>query len=408
MSSEHTRLTELAERIHQESEIVAYPKGDWVAPLADKSGKPIYDVLIVGAGQSGLAVAQGLIRDGVKNILLIDRNPEGFEGPWRTYARMTYLRTPKFQTGMDHGLPSLTTRAWYEAKYGAGSWGAVERVSREDWAEYVRWYRKVLDLPVRNGVEVVEVLPEDKWFKLAIRGAQAPDLLRARRVVLATGYEGYGQWRIPPAIAAALPADRCVHSNTIIDFARFRDKRLGILGNGASAFDAAVAALRHGATSVDICFRRTVLPTVNPHRVIEFAGFLKHFPDADDAMRWSLNYHFDTADQPPARHSFDTAHGFANFAMHPGSPWLAVGMEDGAVRVRTPQRSFAFDQVICATGSVPDPMCRPELASFASDIAQWRDRYTPPADEAHEVLGGYPYLGPAMNSRNACRAVPPS
>jgi cation diffusion facilitator CzcD-associated flavoprotein CzcO len=80
--------------------------------------------------------------------------------------------------------------------------------------------------------------------------------------------------------------------------------------------------------------------------------------------------------------------------MHPGSPWLTVGMEDDAVRVRTPQRSFVFDQVICATGSVPDLKCRPELAAFASDIALWRDRYTPPAEEAHEMLGLYPYLGP--------------
>src|SRR6185369_16639180 len=141
----------------------------------------------------------------------------------------------------------------------------------------------------------------------------------------------------------------------------------------------------------DICFRKPAMPTVNPHRVIENGGFLKHFADADDAVRWSVNYHFDVVDQPPARHSFDLACSFANFVMHPGSPWLTVGMAGHAIQIRTPQRSFTFDQVICATGSVPDLATRPELASFVAHIAQWRDRYTPPPEEAHEGLGLYPY-----------------
>src|SRR5271170_3464678 len=144
------RLAALAAQIRRDADMLAYPARDWVAPLADATGQPVYDVVIVGAGQSGLAVAQGLIRDGVRNILVLDRNPEGFEGPWLTYARMAILRTPKHQVGIDHGLPSLTIRAWYEAKHGAGSWDAVLRVGRADWMGYLRWYRQVLNLPVRN------------------------------------------------------------------------------------------------------------------------------------------------------------------------------------------------------------------------------------------------------------------
>src|SRR5581483_1530114 len=181
--------------------------------------------------------------------------------------------------------------------------------------------------------------------------------------------------------------ERCLHANTVIDFARFKDRRVGILGHGAGAFDAAVAALRHGARSVDLCFRRAVLPTVNPHRAVEFAGFLKHFCEADDAVRWRVALHFELYDQPPAQHSYDLARSFANFAMHAGSPWLAVGLDGDAVTVRTPRRSFSFDAVICATGSLPDLASRPELASLHGDIALWRDRYVPPPEEANEALG---------------------
>jgi hypothetical protein len=45
---------------------------------------------------------------------------------------------------------------------------------------------------------------------------------------------------------------------------------IGILGHGGSAFDAALMALHEGAARVDICFRRPVLPVINPHKRLEF------------------------------------------------------------------------------------------------------------------------------------------
>ena len=387
------RLAALEARLRDEAERLAYPAGDWVVPLAGPPGQRVYDVAIVGGGQSGLVIAHGLMRDGVRNIVVLDRNPEGLEGPWLTYARMAILRTPKHQVGSDHGLPSLTARAWYEATYGPGSWDAVVRVGREDWMAYLRWYRAVLGLPVRNDVDVVDIRSEARWLALSTLTHGVPGTLHARRVVLATGYDGGGAWRIPPVIADALPPERCVHANTVIDFARYRDRRVGILGHGAGAFDAAVAALQHGARSVDLCFRRAVLPTVNPHRAIEFVGFLKDFCEADDALRWRVAHHFETHDQPPAQHSYDLACSLPGFAMHAGAPWLEVGMADDQVRVRTPARRFAFDEVICATGAVPDLACRPELRSLAADIALWRDRYTPPPELASAAIGAHPYLG---------------
>jgi FAD-dependent urate hydroxylase len=393
------RLAALAERVHAEAEALAYPSTEWVKPMMDDQGSPVYDVIIIGAGQSGLAVAQGLRREGVRNLILVDRSPKGFEGPWSTFARMACLRTPKFQVGMDHGLPSLTTRAWYEAKYGRESWLAVDRLGREDWMDYLRWYRDILALPVHNEVDIEEIAPERRWLRLIARDRNGRQVLRGRRVVLATGFDGGGAWAIPPAIAARLPAGRGFHSNTVIDFTRFRAKRIGILGHGASAFDAAGAALAQGAATVDLCFRRSVLPTINPHRRIEFVGFLKHFPELDDAIRWRVNRHFDLYDQPPARHAFDAARRFPNFAMHAGSPWQGLWMEDDDIHVVTPQRQFVFDYVVCATGSVVDLAQRQELRSFAGDILLWRECYAPPPEERHEVLALHPYLGPHYEFR---------
>ena len=52
------------------------------------------------------------------------------EGPWATYARMEILRSPKHLTGPDLGVPSLTYRAWHEAKFGADALGEAAQDRR--------------------------------------------------------------------------------------------------------------------------------------------------------------------------------------------------------------------------------------------------------------------------------------
>jgi len=49
--------------------------------------------------------------------------------------------------------------------------------------------------------------------------------------------------------------------------------------------------------------------------------------------------------------------------------------------------------VIAGTGYRVDLARRPELSSIAGDVLLWRDRYTPPADQADDDLGSHPYLG---------------
>ena len=87
-------LAALDARVRREVEMTAHPRAEWMQPRLFQ-GRPALDVLIVGAGQSGLVTAYALMRDRVRNILLIDRASAGREGPWVTYARMPTLRSPK-------------------------------------------------------------------------------------------------------------------------------------------------------------------------------------------------------------------------------------------------------------------------------------------------------------------------
>ena len=77
----------------------------------------------------------------VTNVLVLDENPEGLEGPWVTYARMVTLRTNKALTGPDLGVPSLTFQAFYEAKYGDLAWEPLDKIPKEEWMAYLIWYR---------------------------------------------------------------------------------------------------------------------------------------------------------------------------------------------------------------------------------------------------------------------------
>jgi cation diffusion facilitator CzcD-associated flavoprotein CzcO len=350
-------------------------------------------VAIVGAGQAGLIVGLALKREGVRNVVLLDRNPAGYEGPWDTFARMEVLRTPKALVGAELGIPSLSVRSWFEARYGAKAWDAITWVPRRDWTRYLRWYRGIADLAIRNEVEVAGIDPAGAVLGIRTAGRGGGDIVRARRIVIATGQDGGGAWAVPEMVSRALPLAAYTHSNVPFDFTRLVGKRIGILGHGGSAFDAGLAALQAGAASVDLCFRRARLPVVNPHRWLEWSAFLDHYRELDDRIRWNVGRHFDLEDQPPPRHAFDRARAEPRLRIYGHCPWLAVKWNGLAIEVATARGPFTFDFVICATGVRHGLEQRRELTGIVSEIALWEDRYTPATEEAHPELARLPYLG---------------
>ena len=155
----NSALIALEAQVRADLAKTAHPDAAWLTPKLGPDNRPALDVLVVGAGQSGLATAFGLMRSQVSNILVLDKSEEGKEGPWLTYARMHTLRSPKHFTGPDLDIPSLTYQSWHEARFGEEDWRNLDLISRELWAEYLFWFRRVLDLPVRNGCEVIGILP---------------------------------------------------------------------------------------------------------------------------------------------------------------------------------------------------------------------------------------------------------
>lgn len=387
-------LADLQARIAHDLACLDHGRPDWTRPRTHGDGH-VFDVVIVGGGQSGLGAAFALMRERVSNLLVIDENPQGREGPWLSYARMLTLRTPKHLSSIDLGLPSLTFRAWWEAQHGAQGWQALDKIPRQDWMAYLCWYRRVLALPVRNDtrLERLEPLPEIGLHRLHLQDGQT---LLARKVVLATGIQGGGQWVVPKLVAERLPPSLYAHTSGPLDYDALAGKRIGILGAGASAFDNAQYALQRGVAQAHVFVRRAQLPRVNPIRHMEQAGIIARFAALPDADKYALMASFFARNQPPTNDTFARAAAMPGFHLHLGAPWLDLGQRDGRAVVTTPQGEHEFDFLAIATGLVTDLDLRPELAAIAPAIARWRDRYSAPAEIANPLLDAHPYLGPGF------------
>ena len=53
-------LDRLADRVRTELDLLEYPRRDWLPTRRTAAAQPIYDVVIVGAGQGGLAAIDRL------------------------------------------------------------------------------------------------------------------------------------------------------------------------------------------------------------------------------------------------------------------------------------------------------------------------------------------------------------
>src|SRR5258707_12671620 len=211
-------LEKLTAQAREDLDRLRYPAANWVPATAGPDGRPLLDALVVGGGMCGQTAAFALLREGARNLRCVERAPYGREGPWTTFARIDILRSPKHLTGPDLGVPSLTYRAWHEAKFGLEHWEKLHKIDRLEWAKYLLWVRETASLPIENGIEVdaLHLLPDA--VKISLRNKQT---LYARKVVLALGREGSGAPRWP-AFATFDPAKRgknIFHSADAIAFA---------------------------------------------------------------------------------------------------------------------------------------------------------------------------------------------
>ena len=139
------------------------------------------DIVIVGGGQAGLALGQGLKEHGA-DFVILDRSPEpGWV--WRQRYSSLKLFTPSQYSSLP-GLPIPLAKDTY--------------LTKDQVADYLRNYARHFDLPVENGVTVNSLVRHDTGFRLETSRGR----MTANRVVVAAGQT---PWR--PDFAGALDPD---------------------------------------------------------------------------------------------------------------------------------------------------------------------------------------------------------
>ncbi len=386
-------LAVLEARIDAALDHLQEPAADWVPQTRAPDGSVALDVAVLGAGMAGLAAGFALKREGVARVTLFDPQPDGAEGPWVTYARMRTLRSPKQLAGPALGLDALTFRAWFAAQHGEAAWNALGKIPTAMWMDYLRWYRRVAGLDVRNGVGVARIEPAGALFRLMLSDGGA---VFARHVVLATGRDGLGGPRLLPGFDAAWRGRLWAHSADAIDFAALAGRHVVVVGAGASAFDNAAAALEAGCARMTLLLRRASLPRVNSSKALDSRGFWHGWFDLPAAWRWRLMLAVERRQTPPPHESVRRVAAHGNATLLTGAGVQDVARDGDTLVLATARGEVRADFVVLGTGFLQDTALRPELAAVAGDIRLWRDAYAPPEQERDAALALNPWLDEAF------------
>ncbi len=363
-----------------------------------------HNVVIVGGGQSGVAIAYGLQRKGVGGVEIIDQADPGQAGIWRTIARMDQLRTPKTMAGPESGNAALSFRAWYETLNGAEAFDALDRIPRLAWADYIGWFRQTTGTQIRYRTRLLEIEAQGDVLRLHLESAGVERIETTRKLVLATGYAGAGGPNLPDFVRA-LPSDIWTHTTGRIPVETLGGKIVAIIGAGSNAFDAATVALEAGAAEVHLFSRRSTIsyqgqaPQAAPRPATPpvdrgYPNLLELAYELPDVVRWRNFVRRDRSVASVPLDSLQRAVGFDGFRIHLDTSLTDVALaRNGQVGARAGLDAMRFDYLIAATGYRIDLAAQPELARIHELVALWGDRYVPAPGEESTAGRTHPYLG---------------
>ena len=292
------------------------------------------EVLVIGAGAAGLAVAGALRRAGVASTVL-ERGAPGQS--W--YDRYEGLRLNSW--GLMSSLPGYVLPRRY------GRWPTGEA-----YAHYLAEYSERLSLDVRTDTEVMGVEHADQgWSVQTSAGAW-----RARYVVVATGIDRVPlmpEWPGSDAFGG-----RLLHSADYQRSGDFAGQAVLVIGAGSSALEIAAQLAEGEATSVRLAVRSGPLVLAREYaglpltafywpgrfasdRVLDVAGRLMQRAAFGDLTAYGL------PEPAPGHQLSDQRH--ARYVPAVDGQFVAA-LKRGAVRVVPTVERFDGDEVVLADG----------------------------------------------------------
>ncbi len=218
-----------------------------------------FDLLVVGAGPCGLAVAIAATQAGLSCVVLdrrtivstIERYP----------LQMTFFSTPeRIEIG---GIPFIASH---------------EKPTRADGLIYYRRVAEHFRLDVRPGEDVVNVARElDEGFGVEVTRAHDAKRYRAANVVFATGYYDNPNF-------LRVPGEELPHvAHYFLEGHPYWHRRVIVIGAGNSSVDAALECWRAGATVTLVHFGEAFDRTVKAWVLPDISNRVK---EGSIAVRW--------------------------------------------------------------------------------------------------------------------------
>lgn len=171
----------------------------------------IYDAIVIGAGQAGMAAGYWLKREG-QHFLILDRGREAGE-MWSSRYKSLKLFTPRTHSA----LPGLKLEG-----------DPIGFPNKQEMAAYLKKYAAKFELPIRFGSEVVAVRKEEGTFLIHTER----EVFQSRALIVATG--PFQQPRVPD-FASHLPRDIMqLHSSAYQEPSQLQDGPVLVVGGGNS------------------------------------------------------------------------------------------------------------------------------------------------------------------------------
>jgi putative flavoprotein involved in K+ transport len=208
------------------------------APTVQAERPEHVDVLVIGAGQAGLAVGWHLREQGITSFLLLDAGPE-VGHVWRSRWDSLRLFTPAEYDALP-GMPFPAPAGTYPTK--------------DDVADYLRGYATAFELPVRLNTRVTRLTKTGDTF----HAATSTGPVTAGQVVIATGPF---QTPVIPSLARHLAADVVqLHSADYRNPDQLPDGLVLVVGAGNSGLQIAHELAATQPVTVAVGTRPPMLP----------------------------------------------------------------------------------------------------------------------------------------------------
>ncbi|OKL64381.1 hypothetical protein UA08_01104 [Talaromyces atroroseus] len=202
-------------------------------------------VLVIGAGHSGLALAAHLKHLGLRYLVVEQESQPG--SAWRARYKTLKSHTPKYS---DH-YPFLQ----YPSDW--PTW-----LGREHIINWMDHYSKALGLNIEYGAHAQKVKYDEagKQYSVELGGSEGSRTVRCKHLVLATGLVSKVP-NCPEFFGQNTFQGQTYHSSShksAGEIPDVKDKKITILGCGTSAHDIALDFVNHGAKSVTMIQRHPI------------------------------------------------------------------------------------------------------------------------------------------------------